>query len=337
MVLFSSEGLELILAELPLSLNRTQVEALIAEIGKSLGEQGGAYTLRAVYGRKPTSGNPYAAPPFAPKQARKPDANLYSSLVKNTTLDVASHAFDLLGPVDPGAVVHDNGCGCLEATRALLSKTWGKDITIEATDVDPAMLERAREIAQSEKWSNVHVSSVPAEQLSFPDGHFSQSISNILIFMTRNDGLDSAKEIFRTLKPGGRAAVTTWATMPHGKAVDEVHHALRGDDAEIMFAMPERWWTASHLESVMRQGGFDKTEVKTCEVELRIEEGELRAQAEMIWSLRGIPKGGWTSADEENWDKAVDLLVERMRAISHDRSAGGAVFKMVANVAICTK
>ncbi|KAF2279254.1 S-adenosyl-L-methionine-dependent methyltransferase, partial [Westerdykella ornata] len=273
---------------------------------------------------------------FAPKQARKPDAKLYSSLVKNTTTDVASYALDLLGPIESGAVVHDNGCGCLEATRALLSKTAG-DITIEATDIDPAMLARAKEIVQAEKWSTVRVHRMPAEQLSFPDSHFSHSISNILIFMTRNDGLDCAKEIFRTLKPGGKAAVTTWATMPHSKAVDDVHHALRGDEAALRFVMPERWWTASHLESVLRQGGFDRTEVKTCEVELRIDEGELRDQAEMIWSLRGMPEGGWTSGDEENWDKAIDLLVERMKATSHDKSAGGAVFKMVANVAICTK
>jgi SAM-dependent methyltransferase len=328
--------------EMPLTLSKAELQGLVDELQEELASQGGGYLLRVVYGRKPAKPNPYAAPKYAPKQALQPSSEMYSMLVKNTTVDVASYALELLGPIEIGSAVHDNGCGCLEATRAFLKKPQASNFTIAATDADPFMVNRAKEISGAQNWQNVTVSHMPAEVLKFPDNYFSQSVSNILIFMTANDGIDCAKEIYRTLKPGGKAAVTTWAKMPHSEPVDDVHHTLRGKDAELMFVMPEQWWRLSHLKSVLQQGGFkaEEVEIKTCEVILKIEEHELYDHAAMIWSLRGMPKGGWKKEDEEHWDKAVEMIAEGMRNKSDTEIAlkgEGVAFKMVANIAVCRK
>ena len=288
--------------------------------------------------------------------------------MKSTTADVAQDVFhDFLSPIPDGSIIHDNGCGLSEAIRGY-KQTFATPIgyaypiermVVEATDIDPAMLKKAREYHDRNRWPVMRFSNMPAEQLSFPDDYFTHSISNFLIFMTKNDGVDCAKEIYRTLQPGGKAAITAWATMPHGKAIDDVHRALRGEGAERMYVMPAKWWKASHLKSVMQQGGFAEEDVtmETRPVYLRMEEEELRSQAETLWGLRGAPKGGWTMADQENWDKAIDMLVERLKVRStenlianppptRDRSSyesrmwttqGGAAFELVAHVAVCRK
>lgn len=158
---------------------------------------------------------------------------LYSTLVKNTTIDVAFQALQLLGPIEVGLAVHDNGYECLEAARVCLKGPQAANITIAATDADPLVVNRAKEISAAQNWHNVTVSNMPAEALTFPDNHFSQSISNTLVFMTANDGVDCAKKIYRTLKPGTTAAITTWATIPHDEPVENVPHALPGKDAEL--------------------------------------------------------------------------------------------------------
>ncbi|KAF2179280.1 hypothetical protein K469DRAFT_716542 [Zopfia rhizophila CBS 207.26] len=54
-----------------------------------------------------------------------------------------------------------------------------------------------------------------ATVLSFPAGTFTHSIGNALLFVLSNDGIDALKEMYRTLRPVGIAAVNSWAYMPN--------------------------------------------------------------------------------------------------------------------------
>jgi ubiquinone/menaquinone biosynthesis C-methylase UbiE len=53
------------------------------------------------------------------------------------------------------------------------------------------------------------------QDLTFPDEMFTHSFTNFAIFsLPDNEAARAASHIYRTLKPGGTAAITTWAEAP---------------------------------------------------------------------------------------------------------------------------
>lgn len=57
------------------------------------------------------------------------------------------------------------------------------------------------------------------------------------------------------------------------------------------------------------------------------------------WSFLGSREDGWHKSDEENWDKAVDVLVKEIEAGPYETKtqSGDVKLRMVANVAIAKK
>lgn len=61
---------------------------------------------------------------------------------------------------------------------------------------------------------DISFDTMPGEDLRFPDNHFTHSFTNQGIVFFK-DGEKGAKEIYRTLKHGGTAIVTTWKYIPY--------------------------------------------------------------------------------------------------------------------------
>ena len=67
---------------------------------------------------------------------------------------------------------------------------------------------------------------------------------------------------------------------------------------------------------------------------------EITHNATMLWSfVGGTSAVGWLKSDEENWDRAVDVLKRELQNTDRYKvlDGGRAQLKFVANIAIATK
>ncbi|KAH7371249.1 hypothetical protein BKA66DRAFT_394142, partial [Pyrenochaeta sp. MPI-SDFR-AT-0127] len=142
------------------------------------------------------------------------------------TADFAAHNLTLLPPFPSGSVIHDNACGAGTVSRLILSSNPPSDLKIHATDMDQVFLDKLQNDVLQNSWP-IEVSNQKSENLSFPDNYFTHSITNIALFFTSSAGLDGAREIHRTLRPGGTAVVNCWEALVWLFPFKLAHEALR--------------------------------------------------------------------------------------------------------------
>ena len=117
----------------------------------------------------------------------------------------------------PGDRWLDVGCGTGEL--AMLAAASGADVT--GADLAPALVETARRQA-AERGADVTFEVGDAEELPFEDASFDLVSSSVgAIFAP--DHARVASELARVCKPGGRLALTAWAT---GGNVDEFFQVI---------------------------------------------------------------------------------------------------------------
>ncbi|KAF2265218.1 S-adenosyl-L-methionine-dependent methyltransferase [Lojkania enalia] len=273
---------------------------------------------------------------FVPKQAIIKDAHLYADLVTNYTQDIAEKALDLIPPISKPLVVHDNGCGTGEVTRALMARN-PPNITIKANDIEEEYVEMYAAEAKNHKWP-AEAFKMPSESLDFPDNMFDLTVANYVIFLTPDDGVPAMREVYRTLKPGGTVVYTSWAQLPLILAVRKASLATRSPDAAAVKELPPKWESGTTLAAIAEQAGFEKIRIEKLTQKVPIK--SLRLFAQLTWSWLGCPLStGWTEADEENWDKALDTFVDECESggLFEKLESGEWNMKTIANVVIATK
>lgn len=118
--------------------------------------------------------------------------------------------------------VLDVACG--PGTLSLL--IHDKTSEVHSIDFSPGMLERFdREIARR-GIRNIATYTMDGEQLEFADNSFDWafSIFGLMFFPNRCRGF---REILRTLRPGGRAVVTSWASIEHSTTMQAIVGGLQ--------------------------------------------------------------------------------------------------------------
>jgi len=177
-----------------------------------------------------------------------------------------------------------------------------------------------------------------AQELTFPDNYFDFSFTNFVV-ADLDDPKIVAHHLFRTLKPGGRAVVCTFAFRPHDDAMKAAHLATRGHSAKLGLAYDPGWLKQETLRAFLVAGGFEKSKISisTCDVFEKLK--DLRWWMTALWGYIGQRDIGWTLEDEEKWDEAVDILVETMAKSPGVMKTddGEALVKFVVNVSIATK
>ncbi|KAH7113829.1 S-adenosyl-L-methionine-dependent methyltransferase [Dendryphion nanum] len=250
----------------------------------------------------------------------------YETTGGTVTTQFASHNLSLLPPIPSASTVHDNAAGSGTITRALLSTHPSPTtLKIHATDTDQIFLDDLESAKQKNNWSNVEIANAKSEALPFENDTFTHSITNMGIFFTPDSGLSGAKEIYRTLKPGGIAVANCWETIGWFFPLKLTHDILR--PGAPYPAPVTNWSDGMQLQKIFREAGFaeEKWRVERSEAWVRVQEGEeFRGWAEKTWAyLGGI--GGWREQDAERWDEAVEILMGKLKEAPGTKNEDGYV------------
>ncbi|KAF2260132.1 hypothetical protein CC78DRAFT_443065, partial [Lojkania enalia] len=176
------------------------------------------------------------------------------------TAQFAAHNLTFISPITSGSIIHDNACGLGTASKAILSSHPNPStLKIYATDIDQTFLDALQQDAKKNSWP-VEISNQRCESLSFPDNTFTHSITNIGIFFTASNGLEGAKEIYRTLQPGGVAVANCWENVTWFLPIKTVHDNIRPG---APYPTPViNWSDGQQLQKVMLEAGFSKENLK---------------------------------------------------------------------------
>lgn len=158
-----------------------------------------------------------------------------------------------------GERVVDIACG-----TGLLSfpivKQVGDSGYLLGTDISDKMVEICRTIAEVNDISNAEFERMEAEELKIDEGEYDVAICSLgLMYVT--DGQQSVNELFRVLKPGGRAAVLVWGQRNNCGWADIfpiVDARVTSEVCPLFF----RLGTGDVLKQVFQHSGFVNLEVE---------------------------------------------------------------------------
>ena len=278
---------------------------------------------------------------FVPKQALSPTPELYDELVSDSMENLAKASLAHIPAIPNGAIIHDNGCGTGAATIAIVASLPDPSmkVSIKGTDVNDQALDIYRKRAAEYKWP-AEAERMDSNSLSFPDSTFTHTVGNAMLFVLANDGIDAVKEMHRTLEPGGRAIVNSWAYVPNMEPLEAAARATRPAGTPLPRAGLEKWARADFLQGVVEKGGFHKDKITVTKSDVYVTISDINHYSTMLWSfIGGTTPVGWLKSDEENWDEAVNIIKQEVRKTSgyKELEGGKSLLKFVANIAIATK
>ncbi|KAH7138072.1 S-adenosyl-L-methionine-dependent methyltransferase [Dendryphion nanum] len=183
--------------------------------------------------------------------------NVYEHRIGHACRAVASHIPALIKPFpSSGGTVLDNACGTGAASEEFLKEFPTADIF--AADVVPPMVQSFKALIATKRELQNQVKEVrleDAQSLTFPDDTFDASITNFGIFFLP-DPVAGARQIYRTLKPGGTAAVTAWKTFGFKPILWEIQKQLQPANPLTELPLMEPWCDSALLERTLKDGGF---------------------------------------------------------------------------------
>jgi ubiquinone/menaquinone biosynthesis C-methylase UbiE len=140
-------------------------------------------------------------------------AKTYARMGSNATLNIAKAFIPELPPITSTSYILDNACGLGIVTD--LIKAQHPKAHIKCTDIAPGMIDIIKEKVDGVEWENVEAELLDARDLkTLQEGTFTHVLTNFGFHPTPDDlagPAKAAKEMWRVLKPGGVAVVTTWS------------------------------------------------------------------------------------------------------------------------------
>jgi SAM-dependent methyltransferase len=112
--------------------------------------------------------------------------------------------------IKTGSRVLDVAAGAGDQTLDI-AKRIGPSGSVLATDLSPAILEYAKDNAQRAGYSNVETKAVDGENLAVEEASFDAAVCRLGL-MLYPDPAKGLREIFRALKPGGRACTMVFSS-----------------------------------------------------------------------------------------------------------------------------
>ena len=227
-------------------------------------------------------------------------AGTYEKRMGTATRSVARHIIQSL-KFPPHATVCDNACGTGAVTECVLEITGDSYVT--AVDNSPGMIQILSDISAEKGWSQrLKLDVADGVKLPYPDDTFDIHIMAFGIFFT-SDPAQAAREISRTLKPGGKAVVTSWKDSDFFRMVFDVQEIVRPAKPLHSLPMIETWRKKETMIDTMTAGGFSDVNMEVYPVNLTgpTLDDLVVSCAE---NFRGIIGDQWTSEEKEKIDAA---------------------------------
>ncbi|KAL4876701.1 S-adenosyl-L-methionine-dependent methyltransferase [Aspergillus karnatakaensis] len=166
-------------------------------------------------------------------------------------------------------IILDNACGTGALTFELLhtiSTSTMPNLTIHAVDISPAMISSltTKLTALTLPSGVVKPCIGDAQNLPFEDSFFTHSYTNFGIFFLPDPTLGAA-EIYRTLKPGGVAHISTWENLGYLELLQDSQRVVRAGIADNELFKPVysmEWFTSEKLVETLVCGGFERENIE---------------------------------------------------------------------------
>ncbi|KAI0817171.1 S-adenosyl-L-methionine-dependent methyltransferase [Xylaria sp. FL0064] len=272
---------------------------------------------------------------FRPKQITNYQAEHLAELQGDVSETAIEYCLGLIPPFEKGDVVHDNTCGSGAVTETIMAKN-PPEIQIYATNINPQFVAGVQALAEKNKWP-VSTAVMSAQEITFPDSTFTQSITSFA-FHCLGDHNQAARQIYRTLKPGGVAIATIWIFMPHVEALQHAHWLTRGRDGPMPALLPLENFKESNLRAALEVGGFENQNISCSEKTCYLKVPDMKRWAQLAWSYLGHLPTGWSQNDEDKWDEAINDIVEQLASGDGITVKDGeTVMKMISVVAVARK
>ncbi len=284
--------------------------------------------------------NPESNNTYKPKQALAPTPQLYDELSGDGMETLAEATVAEILPIPSGSIILDDGCGTGCGTAAIVAKVRdASGLTIKGVDINEDALALYKQKAAENNWPAEAIKE-DAQALSIPDSTFTHAIGTAFVFVLPDEGIPAIKEIYRTLKPGGVAALNTWAYVPNIAPIQAASRYTRPEGTPLPRAGMEFWQEPGHLQRIVEEGGFCKENITVTKRDVYVITTGIDRYATMLWSfIGGTTTAGWLESDEIKWDEAIEIVKKELSETDgYKELDGGRIqLKFVANIAVATK
>ncbi|MEX2363005.1 MAG: methyltransferase domain-containing protein, partial [Balneolaceae bacterium] len=216
--------------------------------------------------------------------------------------------------LQPGEKVIEIACGTGLVTFQA-AEAVEPDGEIVATDISESMIEIAESRAEDHSIKNVSFERMGAEDLSLDDESFDVAICSLGL-MYVPEPLQSLKEMYRVLKPGGRAVVAIWGERKKcgwAELFPIVDKRVASDVCPLFFQQG----TGNTLEHSFEQAGFSKLKGERFSSDLHYPNPEISVMA----AFSGGPVAlAYRKFDDETKEEAHQ---EYLESISEYKNGNG--------------
>lgn len=254
----------------------------------------------------------------------------YHALTGYTTQDIFVAFLDSYGPklnTTSSSIIHDNASGPGTATQVLVQRaaTTGTSPTIIATDYAPGMIETLNKVKATQSpsnpaWNNVTTNVCNSDDLSsYPDSHFTHSISNFSLFTITN-AVKSLSETRRTLKPDGTASVLLWKRYAIQQLLAAAQDHIKGPGYAAKNAVGvngPQYFQREVVPDQLIEAGFEKEKIETWQMDHVVtNSGEDKEKWNGLYqfmistSVAAGSTKGWSDEERARWDEAVRWAME---------------------------
>lgn len=235
-------------------------------------------------------------------------ANLYDRHIGRATRLTVDHILRILDPLPRGTRVLDIACGTGAFTEKVLAIQ--PNVQIDAVDKSSAMTDILNSRVRQNSWSDrvtVHV--MDGQKLDFPDASFNLSITLFGIFFYENPN-EGAREIFRSLKPGGQAVVTSWKYHGLFPALDEIEEEVRPRQKFTRPPYFTPWRKSEKMEETLKRGGFKDVEIRCEKVMFYGYDFDDLVFSSLV-VFNSFIGDGWTEEEKKKLEPATRAIFER--------------------------
>ncbi|TGO43676.1 hypothetical protein BCON_1116g00010 [Botryotinia convoluta] len=261
-------------------------------------------------------------------------ASTYERRLGGSTRRVIEYAISLLSGLPENPKILDSACGPGMVTEVIL-KAYPK-AHIHAADVASGMIALLENLINLNGWQDrVKTGVMDGVSLSYADEIFDVSITNFGIFFY-SDPVIGAKELYRTLKPGGKAVVSCWKEVPFYPILHAVQAMIRPGTKPIAMSTLDRWTQRETMELTLKAGEFHDVQIYEKDV-MWWNEGVHEAAKGFTDNFVNMVGDQWSEEEKKQLLGATQLLLEENKNGFVVKSGKKIGFRMVAWIAIATK